>query len=90
MLTGSTITTTLLGALGGIPSTPILNAPEVAIVGANRIVERPVVRQGQIMIRKTMNLSSSFDHRIVDGWNAASFIQEVKRLLEVPAELFLD
>ncbi|MBN9559132.1 MAG: 2-oxo acid dehydrogenase subunit E2 [Alphaproteobacteria bacterium] len=88
-LTGSTITITSLGALGGIVSTPVINRPEVAIVGVNRIVERPVVRGGQIVVRKMMNLSSSFDHRVVDGWDAAQFIQELKRLLEQPATLFI-
>ena len=88
-LTGSTITVTSLGALGGIAATPVINHPEVAIVGVNRIVERPVVHQGQIASRKMMNLSSSFDHRIVDGWEAASFIQRIKQLLEQPAMLFL-
>ncbi|MGP8099321.1 MAG: dihydrolipoamide acetyltransferase family protein, partial [Candidatus Cybelea sp.] len=87
---GSTITLSSLGALGGVASTPIINAPEVAIVGVNRIVERPVVRHGQIVVRKMMNLSSSFDHRIVDGWDAASFIQEIKGLIEQPATLFMD
>jgi len=88
-LTGSTITITSLGALGGIAATPVINYPEVAIVGVNRIAPRPVVRDGQIAIRKMMNLSSSFDHRIVDGWEAASFIQRVKQLLETPALLFI-
>jgi 2-oxoisovalerate dehydrogenase E2 component (dihydrolipoyl transacylase) len=88
-LTGSTITISSLGALGGIASTPVINSPEVAIVGVNRIVERPVVLRGQIVVRKMMNLSSSFDHRIVDGWDAASFIQEVKVCLEQPALLFI-
>jgi 2-oxoisovalerate dehydrogenase E2 component (dihydrolipoyl transacylase) len=88
-LAGSTITITSLGRLGGIAATPIINYPEVAIVGVNRIVERPVVRDGQIVVRKMMNLSSSFDHRIVDGWQAASFIQRVKELLEQPALLFV-
>jgi 2-oxoisovalerate dehydrogenase E2 component (dihydrolipoyl transacylase) len=88
-LTGSTITLTSLGPLGGLAATPIVNYPEVAIVGVNRIAERPVVRDGQIVIRKMMNLSSSFDHRIVDGWEAASFIQRVKQLLEQPALLFI-
>ena len=89
-LTGSTITISSLGALGGIVSTPIINSPEVAIVGVNRIVERPVALRGQIVLRKMMNLSSSFDHRIVDGWDAASFIHEVKARLEQPALLFLE
>jgi 2-oxoisovalerate dehydrogenase E2 component (dihydrolipoyl transacylase) len=89
-LTGSTITISSLGALGGVASTPVINSPEVAIVGVNKIVERPVARHGQIVVRKMMNLSSSFDHRIVDGWDAASFIQEIKGLLEQPALLFMD
>jgi 2-oxoisovalerate dehydrogenase E2 component (dihydrolipoyl transacylase) len=88
-LTGSTITVTSLGRLGGLAATPVINYPEVAIVGVNRIIERPVVRDGQITIRKMMNLSSSFDHRIVDGWEAASFIARVKQLLEQPAMLFI-
>jgi 2-oxoisovalerate dehydrogenase E2 component (dihydrolipoyl transacylase) len=88
-LTGSTITISSLGALGGIVSTPVINSPEVAIVGVNKIVERPVVLRGQIVVRKMMNLSSSFDHRIVDGWDAASFIQEIKAGLEQPALLFM-
>ncbi len=89
-LTGSTITITSLGALGGIVSTPVINYPEVAIIGVNRIVERPVVRDGRIVIRKMMNLSSSFDHRVVDGWDAARFIQALKNLLEQPATLFIE
>ena len=88
-LSGSTITITGLGALGGIASTPIINHPEVAIVGVNRIAERPVVRGGQVVVRKMMNLSSSFDHRVVDGWHAAEFIQALKKLLEQPAKLFM-
>ena len=88
-LTGSTITVTSLGALGGLAATPVINYPEVAIIGVNRIAERPVVHGGQIAIRKMMNLSSSFDHRIVDGWEAASFIQRIKRDLEQPALLFV-
>ncbi|MFO2462848.1 2-oxo acid dehydrogenase subunit E2 [Pseudomonas sp. 15FMM2] len=89
-LSGSSITLTSLGALGGIVSTPVLNLPEVAIVGVNRIVERPMVIKGQIVIRKMMNLSSSFDHRVVDGMDAAQFIQAVRGLLEQPASLFLE
>ncbi|MBJ2268658.1 2-oxo acid dehydrogenase subunit E2 [Pseudomonas sp. MF6772] len=89
-LSGSTITLTSLGALGGIVSTPVLNLPEVAIVGVNRIVERPMVIKGQIVIRKMMNLSSSFDHRVVDGMDAALFIQAIRGLLEQPASLFLE
>ena len=88
-LTGSTITITSLGALGGLAATPVINYPEVAIIGVNRIAERPMVRDGQIAIRKMMNLSSSFDHRIVDGWEAAAFIQQIKQLLEQPAMLFI-
>ena len=89
-LSGSTITLTSLGALGGIVSTPVLNLPEVAIVGVNKIVERPMVVKGQIVIRKMMNLSSSFDHRVVDGMDAAQFIQAVRGLLEQPATLFVE
>jgi 2-oxoisovalerate dehydrogenase E2 component (dihydrolipoyl transacylase) len=89
-LSGSSITLTSLGALGGIVSTPVLNLPEVAIVGVNKIVERPMVFKGQIVIRKMMNLSSSFDHRVVDGMDAAQFIQAVRGLLEQPATLFVD
>lgn len=89
-LSGSTITLTSLGALGGIVSTPVLNLPEVAIVGVNKIVERPMVIKGQIVIRKMMNLSSSFDHRVVDGMDAAQFIQAIRGLLEQPATLFVD
>ncbi|BBH45033.1 dihydrolipoamide acetyltransferase family protein [Pseudomonas sp. KU43P] len=89
-LSGSTITLTSLGALGGIVSTPVVNTPEVAIVGVNRMVERPMVIDGQIVIRKMMNLSSSFDHRVVDGMDAALFIQAVRGLLEQPACLFVE
>ncbi|PVZ19986.1 MULTISPECIES: dihydrolipoamide acetyltransferase family protein [unclassified Pseudomonas] len=89
-LGGSTITLTSLGALGGIVSTPVLNLPEVAIVGVNRIVERPVVVAGQIVVRRMMNLSSSFDHRVVDGMDAARFIQAVRLLLEQPALLLAE
>ena len=89
-LSGSTITLTSLGALGGIVSTPVINRPEVAIVGVNKMVERPVVIDGRIEVRKMMNLSSSFDHRVVDGMDAAKFIQAVRRLIEVPALLFAD
>lgn len=88
-LSGSTLTITSLGALGGIVTTPIINAPEVAIIGVNKMVERPVVRAGRIDVRWMMNLSSSFDHRIVDGHDAASFIQRVKAQLEHPATLFI-
>ncbi len=88
-LSGSTITISSLGPLGGIVSTPIINHPEVAIVGINRIVERPMFVDGAVIPRKLMNLSSSFDHRVVDGQDAAEFIQRVRRLLEVPATLFM-
>jgi len=87
-LTGSTLTLTSLGALGGIVSTPVINHPEVAIVGTNRIVERPIVIGGTVVVRKMMNLSSSFDHRVVDGLHAAKFIQRLRSLLECPGTLF--
>ena len=89
-LTGSTITITSLGKLGGIASTPIINAPEVAIIGVNRAVERPVVLNGAITIRRMMNLSSSFDHRFVDGYDAAALIQALKEHLEHPATIFIE
>jgi 2-oxoisovalerate dehydrogenase E2 component (dihydrolipoyl transacylase) len=89
-LSGSTITLTSLGALGGIAATPVINHPEVAIIGPNKLVERPMVRNGQIVIRKMMNLSTSFDHRIIDGYVAARFVQKMKRLLENPALLFVE
>lgn len=89
-LSGSTITISSLGALGGIVSTPVINHPEVAIVGVNKMVERPMVRNGQVVIRKMMNLSSSFDHRVVDGMDAAEFIQTVRGYLECPATLFVE
>jgi 2-oxoisovalerate dehydrogenase E2 component (dihydrolipoyl transacylase) len=88
-LVGSTITITSLGKLGGIASTPIINAPEVAIIGLNKAVDRPVVRQGAVAIRRIMNLSSSFDHRFVDGYDAAAMIQALKELLEHPAMIFI-
>jgi 2-oxoisovalerate dehydrogenase E2 component (dihydrolipoyl transacylase) len=88
-LTGSTITITSLGKLGGIVSTPVINQPEVAIIGVNRAVERPVVVNGQVAIRLMMNLSSSFDHRFVDGYDAAAMIQSIKEMLEHPATIFL-
>ncbi|MFW2829361.1 dihydrolipoamide acetyltransferase family protein [Sphingomonas sp. ID0503] len=87
-LSGSTITITSLGPLGGIATTPVINRPEVAIIGPNRIVERPVFRDGQVVAAKLMNLSISCDHRVVDGWDAASFVQAVRRLVETPALLF--
>ncbi len=89
-LSGSTITITSLGALGGIVTTPIINHPEVAIVGVNKIAIRPVWDGTQFVPRKIMNLSSSFDHRIVDGWNAAVFVQRIKTLLETPALIFIE
>jgi 2-oxoisovalerate dehydrogenase E2 component (dihydrolipoyl transacylase) len=88
-LVGSTITVTSLGKLGGIASTPIINAPEVAIIGLNKAVERPVVLQGSVVIRRIMNLSSSFDHRFVDGYDAAAMIQALKERLEHPATIFI-
>ncbi|GMU67867.1 MAG: hypothetical protein AMXMBFR37_02000 [Steroidobacteraceae bacterium] len=88
-LAGSTLTITSLGRLGGIASTPVINAPEVAIIGVNKVVERPVVRDGAITVRRMMNLSSSFDHRFVDGYDAASMIQALKGLLEHPATIFI-
>ncbi|AQR63242.1 pyruvate dehydrogenase [Brevundimonas sp. LM2] len=88
-LSGSTLTITSLGTLGGVVHTPIINHPEVAIVGPNKIEERVVVRGGQMVVRKMMNLSSSFDHRIVDGHDAAVFVQRIKGLLEHPATLWM-
>jgi len=88
-LSGSTITVTSLGKLGGIVSTPVINQPEVAIIGVNRAVERPVVVDGQVTVRLMMNLSSSFDHRFVDGYDAAAMIQSIKEMLEHPATIFL-
>ena len=89
-LVGSTITLTSLGKLGGIVSTPVINRPEVAIVGVNRIVTRPMMRDGAVIARQMMNLSSSFDHRVVDGAAAAGFIQAVREGLENPALLFVE
>jgi 2-oxoisovalerate dehydrogenase E2 component (dihydrolipoyl transacylase) len=89
-LSGSTITITSLGALGGIVTTPVINHPEVAIVGVNRIVERPMMRGGAVVPRLMMNLSSSFDHRVVDGAVAARFVQALRALLECPATLFVE
>jgi len=88
-LMGSTITVTSLGKLGGIASTPVINAPEVAIIGLNKAVDRPVVRQGAVVVRRMMNLSSSFDHRFVDGYDAAAMIQALKEHLEHPATIFI-
>jgi 2-oxoisovalerate dehydrogenase E2 component (dihydrolipoyl transacylase) len=89
-LSGSTITITSLGALGGIVTTPVINHPEVAIVGVNRMVERPVIRDGAMVARKMMNLSCSFDHRVIDGMVAAQFVQMIRGYLESPATLFVE
>ena len=89
-LSGSTITITSLGPIGGIMSTPIINHPEVAIVGVNRMIERPCIRNGLVEARKLMNLSSSFDHRVVDGMESAEFVQAIHALLENPALLFVE
>jgi len=89
-LSGSTLTVTSLGPLGGIATTPVINRPEVAIIGPNRIVERPVFRDGVVAAAKLMNLSISCDHRVVDGWDAARFVQALKKLLENPVLLFAD
>jgi 2-oxoisovalerate dehydrogenase E2 component (dihydrolipoyl transacylase) len=89
-LSGSTLTITSLGPLGGIATTPVINRPEVAIIGPNRIIERPVFRGDDIIRAKLMNLSISCDHRVVDGWDAASFVQAVRKLLETPVLLFAD
>lgn len=89
-LSGSTITVTSLGDLGGLVTTPVINQPEVAIIGVNRIAVRPQWRDNQFVPRKMMNLSSSFDHRMIDGYDAAAFIRRIKQLLEVPATLFIE
>jgi len=89
-LSGSTITITSLGAMGGVATTPVINHPEVAIVGVNKIMVRPMWDGTQFLPRKMMNLSSSFDHRVVDGWDAAVFIQRIKTLLETPAMIFIE
>jgi 2-oxoisovalerate dehydrogenase E2 component (dihydrolipoyl transacylase) len=89
-LSGSTITITSLGAMGGIATTPVINHPEVAIVGVNKIMVRPAWNGSTFIPRKMMNLSSSFDHRIVDGWDAAVFVQRIKTLLETPAMIFVE
>jgi 2-oxoisovalerate dehydrogenase E2 component (dihydrolipoyl transacylase) len=88
-LSGSTITITSLGKLGGVASTPVINIPEVAIIGVNKAVDRPVVKDGQVVVRRMMNLSSSFDHRFVDGFDAAMMIQALKDMLEQPATIFI-
>jgi 2-oxoisovalerate dehydrogenase E2 component (dihydrolipoyl transacylase) len=89
-LSGSTITITSLGAIGGVVSTPIINHPEVAIVGVNKIMMRPVWNGSGFIPRKMMNLSSSFDHRVIDGWDAATFVQYIKTLLETPTLIFVN
>lgn len=88
-LQGSTITITSLGKLGGIVSTPIINAPEVGIIGINKAVERPMIVNGEIAVRLMMNISSSFDHRFIDGYDAAEAIQALKEKLEQPATIFI-
>lgn len=89
-LSGSTLTVTSLGPLGGIATTPVINRPEVAIIGPNKIVERPMFHGDEIVRAKLMNLSISCDHRVVDGWDAASYVQALKKLLETPVLLFAD
>lgn len=89
-LTGGTLTITSLGPLGGIATTPVINRPEVAIIGPNKIVERPALVNGELEARKQMNLSISCDHRVVDGYDAASYVQALKRLLETPVLIFAD
>ena len=89
-LSGSTITITSLGAMGGVVTTPVINHPEVAIVGVNKMMMRPVWDGTAFVPRRMMNLSSSFDHRVVDGWDAAVFVQRLKTLLETPAMIFVD
>ena len=89
-LSGSTITITSLGAMGGIATTPVINYPEVAIVGVNKMMVRPMWDGTQFIPRKMMNLSSSFDHRVIDGWDAAVFVQRLKALLETPAMIFVE
>ncbi|QUT03999.1 2-oxo acid dehydrogenase subunit E2 [Sphingobium phenoxybenzoativorans] len=89
-LSGSTLTLTSLGPLGGVATTPVINRPEVAIIGPNRVIERPVIKDGEIVAAKLMNLSISCDHRVVDGWDAASFVQAIRKLLETPVLLFAD
>ena len=89
-LTGSTFTISSLGKLGGVLATPIINFPEVAIIGVHKIEERPAVRNGQIVARHLMNLSISVDHRLADGWDGAMFLQDVKTLLEDPTTMFME
>ena len=89
-LSGSTLTLTSLGPLGGVTTTPVINRPEVAIIGPNKIVERPIVESGTVVIAKMMNISISCDHRVVDGYDAASFVQDLKRKIETPVFIFAD
>lgn len=89
-LSGSTFTITSLGPLGGVATTPVINRPEVAIIGPNRVIERPMFRGKEIVAAKLMNISISCDHRVVDGWDAASYVQAVRTLLETPVLLFAD
>ncbi|MGS1094875.1 dihydrolipoamide acetyltransferase family protein [Aquamicrobium terrae] len=89
-LSGSTITITSLGAMGGVVTTPVINYPEVAIIGVNKMMVRPMWDGTQFVPRKMMNLSSSFDHRVIDGWDAAVFVQRIKALLETPAMIFVE
>lgn len=89
-LSGSTITITSLGKMGGIVSTPVINQPEVGIIGVNKSVDRPMVINGQVVVRRMMNLSSSFDHRFVDGYDGAAMVQAIKELLEQPATIFME
>ena len=88
-LTGSTFTITSLGRMGGLGATPIINKPEVGILGVHNAVDTPVVRNGQIVVRKMLRLSSSWDHRVVDGWDGAMLVQRLKALLENPATIFM-
>jgi len=89
-LNGSSITITSLGPMGGIVTTPVINSPEVAIIGINKIAKRPIWIDGAFQPRDIMNLSSSFDHRIIDGWEATQFVQQIKSFLETPALLFME
>ena len=89
-LSGSTITLSSLGPMGGVTSTPVINRPEVAIIAVNKVREMPVIVDGELEARKLMNLSLSCDHRVVDGWDAASFVQALKRLIETPVLLLAE
>lgn len=89
-LSGGTLTLTSLGPLGGIATTPVINRPQVAIIGPNKIVERPAIVDGELEARKHMNLSISCDHRVVDGYDAASYVQALKKLIETPVLIFTD